>query len=477
MERKSGVLMHISSLFGEYSIGDFSDSGKYFVDFLTDCGFSYWQVLPFCPTDEYNSPYKSASSFAGNHYFISLDRLRQKGLLTKEELTEQKQHTSYICEYERLYNERLSVLKIAAKRAKNHEEIIKFALENPCIDNYCRFMAIKNSNQGLPWFEWKIENFKDEDLFMWRFLQYEFFTQWAEIKHYANKKGVKIIGDMPFYVDLDSSDVWAKKHLFKLDKDNLPITVAGVGPDYFCKDGQLWGNPIYDWEAMEKEGFRWWRERISHMAKMFDGIRIDHFRAIESFWEVPASSLTAKEGYMSKGPGVKLIEEIKNTMGETMIIAEDLGIITDDATELLKLSGFPGMRVFQFAFCGDKNSTHLPHNYPENCVAYTGTHDNNTLLGYIWELDRNTRENMFEYCGHKDENWENGCDAIVRTMLSSHAGIVILPIQDLVKFGADTRMNTPGKAGGNWEFRITKEQLDSIDREILKRLNKLYARA
>ncbi len=476
MERKSGVLMHISSLFSDYSIGDFGPQGKIFIDFLADCGFSYWQVLPFGPSDNCNSPYKSASSFAGNPYFVSLEVLKQKELLTTDELLLQKQHTPYVCEYERLYNERLNILKIAASRITNKTAIGDFVSKNPYIDNFCKFMAIKHSNAEKPWYEWENENYNDKDLFLWKFIQYEFFTQWSEFKHYANKKGIQIIGDMPIYVDLDSSDVWANKHLFKLGEDNLPVTVAGVPPDYFSKDGQLWGNPIYDWDAMEKQGFKWWKDRIFNMGTMFDGIRIDHFRAIDSFWEVPSGAKTAKKGIMTKGPGMKLVDAIKDASPGTMMIAEDLGIITEDVVKLLKLSGFPGIRVFQFAFMGDRNSPHLPHNYPNHCVAYTGTHDNNTLLGYLWELDDRTRKNMLMYCGHKEENWQNGCDAIIRTMLASHAGLVMIPIQDLLGYGADTRLNTPGKAEGNWKYRITKEQLNSIDRAKFRRLNELYSR-
>ncbi len=468
--------MHISSLFGDYSIGDFGVQAKYFIDFLESCGFSFWQVLPFCPQDIFNSPYKSVSSFAGNPYFVSLETLFEKGLLSEDELKLQKQHISYICEYERLYNDRFKILKTASKRCNNQTEIENFVSKNPHIENFCKFMAIKNANDGNPWYKWKNENYSSEDLFMWKFIQYEFFAQWAEIKHYAKSKGIKIIGDMPIYVDLDSSDVWANKQLFKLGEDNLPVTVAGVPPDFFCADGQLWGNPIYDWEKMGKQGFRWWKDRITSMATMFDGIRIDHFRAIESFWEVPSSAKTAKEGFMTKGPGMKLIDAIKASTNDTMIIAEDLGIITGDVVKLLEASGFPGMRVFQFAFMGDKSSPHLPCNYPNHCVAYTGTHDNNTLLGYLWELDDKTRKNVLEYCGHKEVNWESGCEAIIRTMLASHAGVVIIPIQDLLGFGSDTRLNTPGKAEGNWRFRVTKEQLDSIDTAHFYRLNDLYSR-
>ncbi len=476
MERKSGVLMHISSLFGDYSIGGFGNEAKYFINFLVDCGFTYWQVLPFCPSDECNSPYKSPSAFAGNPYFINLEKLARENLITDAELRAQRQRAPYLCEYEHLYQTRLSILKLASERFTEKEAVHNFIDSNPYLNNFCRFMAIKQANNDKPWYEWENETYDDEILFMWKFIQYQFFKQWKEIKQYANEKGIKIIGDIPIYVDLDSSDVWADKKLFKLDSENKPISVAGVPPDYFCADGQLWGNPIYNWDEMEKEDFRWWRDRIAHMTNLFDGIRIDHFRGIESFWEVKGDAKTAKEGKMSKGPGMKLIHAIQEESKRALIIAEDLGLITEDVVKLVKESGFPGMRVFQFAFMGDPNSPHLPHNYINNCIAYTGTHDNNTLLGYLWELDENTRQTMLAYCGHTENDWGNGCESIIRTMMASHAGTVIMPIQDLLGYGSDTRLNTPGKTENNWAYRITKEQLDSIDRSYFKKLNKLYSR-
>lgn len=478
MSRKSGVLMHISSLFGDYSIGGFGKEAKYFIDFLCRCGFSYWQVLPFCPSDECNSPYKSPSSFAGNPYFISLEKLMEKGLLTSEEVSSQKQSTPYLCEYRRLYEQRVPILKKAAKRVSNEERarVEAFAAKNPYLLNFCKFMSIKEENGNLPWNKWKNESFNEESFFAWKFIQYEFFTQWSEIKAYANERGIKIIGDIPFYVDFDSSDVWADKHLFKLDEKNMPVSVAGVPPDYFSEDGQLWGNPIYNWEAMKSESYRWWRNRISHMAQMFDGIRIDHFRAIESYWEIPADAESAKSGKMMKGPGKELIDAIKEESNGSIIIAEDLGLITPEVEKLVKESGFPGMRVFQFAFMGDTESVHLPHNYPKNSVVYTGTHDNNTLLGYLWELDDSSRRRMLKYCGFDGNDWGGGCEYIIRTMMASHSDTFIMPIQDLLGYGSDTRLNTPGKTDGNWAYRITKEQLDSIDTEKFKSLNSLYSR-
>ncbi|MDP4117774.1 MAG: 4-alpha-glucanotransferase [Bacillota bacterium] len=476
MERKSGVLMHISSLNGDYSIGSFGDEAKYFIDFLKECGFGYWQVLPFCPIDTCNSPYKSTSTFGGNLYFVNLDKLFQKGLLTKNELLAQRQQNPYTCEFVRLFHTRIAVLLTASKRIKDRQKIEQFISENPYLERFCEFMALKVSNNYKPWYQWDTMEFDQNILFMWKFIQYEFFSQWSEIKKYANKSGIKIIGDIPIYVDLDSCDVWSNKELFKLDKQDIPTSVAGVPPDYFCADGQLWGNPIYDWKVMKEDNYKWWRDRINHMTGIFDGVRIDHFRGIESFWEIPAGAATAKEGKWSKGPGMELVDAIKEECGDALIIAEDLGDITPSVRKLLKKSEFPGMRVFQFAFLGDALSPHLPHNYTSNCIAYTGTHDNNTLLGYIWELSESNRKYMLEYCGHKNEDWRNGSESIIRTMFASHAGIVIMPIQDLLGYGSDTRLNIPGKPEGNWQYRITQQQLDSIDRKRFRRLNELYSR-
>ena len=476
MERKSGVLMHISSLFGDYSIGSFGDEAKYFIDFIKDCGFSYWQVLPFCLVDECNSPYKSYSSFGGNPYFISLKKLFEKGLVTEQELSSQIQQTPYSCEFTRLYHTRLDVLMEASKRVQNKDEINEFIDGNPYLKKFCEFMALKSVNNQVPWFKWENDQIDDETLFMWRFIQYEFFMQWKEIKDYANSKGIKIIGDIPIYVAHDSADVWSNKELFLLDNENNPTKVAGVPPDYFCEDGQLWGNPIYNWERMEQDGFKWWKDRISHMLNLFDGIRIDHFRAIESYYAVDGKAENARHGEWLKGPGMKLIDAIKSVAGDKLIIAEDLGEITREVEDLVEESGFPGMRVFQFAFLGDHDTPHLPHNYKNNCIAYTGTHDNNTLLGYLWELSDWDRKRMLSYCGYDNPDWGQGYDSIVRTMLQSHAGLVILPVQDLLGYGSDTRLNIPGKADGNWQFRITKEQLDGIDKQKFRWFNEMYKR-
>ena len=475
MERASGVLMHISSLYGDYSCGSLGKSAFEFVDFLKSCGFSYWQVLPTGLCDECNSPYKSLSAFAGNPFFIDLEILEKKGLLTEAELEEARQQSPYVCEFDRLKNERLSILFKAAKRAENRDEINDFIDKSKELSDFCEFAALKQANAGRFWKGWTVKTPKAEDVFAWRFIQYEFFTQWQKLKDYADKNGIKLIGDMPLYVDLDSSDVYFNPSLFMLDKNGDPTDVAGVPPDYFSADGQLWGNPLYDYGKMEQDGFSWWKRRIAHNLKMFDGLRIDHFRGIESFFAVKNGETTAKNGRWIKGPGEKLVDAVKQTAGDKLIIAEDLGDITKEVEALLKYSGLPGMRVFQFSFLGGDNP-HLPHNYIKNCVAYSGTHDNNTLLGYLWELDEQTRQRMLCYCGFKGDDWGSGCDDIIRTLFASSAGLVILPIQDVLGYGSDTRMNRPGTAKGNWLYRVTKEQLCGIDKEKYLKLNRTYFR-
>lgn len=477
MKRESGVLMHISSLWGSYSCGSFGKEAREFIDFLSDIGSSWWQVLPFCMVDECNSPYKSYSAFGGNPYFVDLETLYKKGFLTFEELEEAKQQTPYSCEYERLSLERFELLKTASKRAeKEKEKIYNFINSRPHISSFCEFMALKMANDYKAWNEWTGFKYEEENLFAWQFIEYEFFREWKEIKEYANSKGIKILGDIPIYVSYDSADVWANKKLFELDKDGLMKAAAGVPPDYFCADGQLWGNPLYNWEKMKEDGYSWWQDRISFMLEIFDGIRIDHFRAIESYWAVPKDALTAREGKWIKGPGMDFIKKIKEVSKDKLIVAEDLGLITPEVFRLVEKSGFPGMRVMQFGFLDSSDSTHLPHNYINNCVAYTGTHDNNTLLGYVWEASEENRKRLLEYCGYTGADWDKGYDHIIRTLYASSAGIVIVPIQDILLYGADTRLNTPGKAEGNWAYRTAKEQIMSVNKEKYARLCELYKR-
>ena len=478
MERKSGVLLHISSLWGDYSCGSFGKAAFEFIDFLADCGFSYWQVLPFGLADECNSPYKSYSTFAGNPYFVDLEALYNDGILTAAELDAARQQTPYSCEFDRLRGERVKLLVNAAKRLdeEKRKAVNEYIQANKYLCDFCDFIALKTANGNKEWTEWTVFEPSADEVFGWRFIQYTFFKQWALVKKYANSRGVGIIGDMPIYVSFDSSDVYGNKKQFLIDENNHLTDVAGVPPDYFAADGQLWGNPLYNWDYMENDGFGWWRDRISFALTLFDGVRIDHFRAFESFWAVDGKAKTARDGKWVKGPGMKLINAIKSVAGDKLIIAEDLGDITKEVAELVEESGFPGMRVFQFGFLGG-DTPHKPHNYINNCVAYSGTHDNNTLLGYLWETPTDVKRDVMKYCVCDFDRWnEDGCRAIIRTVFASNAGLAVFPVQDLLGYGSDTRLNTPGVAHGNWSYRITKEQLGLIDRAWLKELNRIYNR-
>lgn len=477
MKRSSGVLMHISSLWGEYSEGSFGESARAWIDFLSDCGFTYWQTLPFCLPDEANSPYKSFSAFSLNPNFIDLPLLCKVGLITREELEEAKQKTPYACEFDRLSKERMPLLARAAARMTDTSPIDEFMRSHPESDNFCRYMALRKANGGRPWQEWTVDTPDAEELRVWRFTQYIFYTQWMSVKEYANSKGIKIIGDIPIYVALESSDVWSDPDQFLLNRDGTPSAVAGVPPDYFSEDGQLWGNPLYNWKRMKRDGYAWWQSRMSFMLELFDGVRIDHFRGLESYYSIPANETTAKNGKWVKGPGMALIRALAPMCKDRLIIAEDLGDITPEVIKLVEKSGFPGMRVLQFGFLGDDNSPHAPHNYVSNSVAYTGTHDNNTLLGFVWELDPTTRRRVFDYCGYAGDNLDESYDHLLRTMFASHAGVLMLPVQDLLLFGRDTRINKPGIADGNWSYRVTKAQFESINRDKFKYWNKLYCRA
>lgn len=467
MKRKSGVLMHISSLFGGYSVGSLGKEAEYFIDFLAESGFSVWQVLPFCIPDAYGSPYKSPASFGLNPYFIDLPTLYEEGLLTYEELISAREGSPYLCEYERLERERRALLFRAAMRVNDRSEIIAFLKNKAEISLAAAFMAGRETVG---------DGFADR-LFLWQFIHFEFIKQWGRVKKHAEKRGVKIIGDIPMYVDFDSADVWAHPSQFLLDSKGHPLMVAGVPPDYFSADGQLWGNPLYDVEKMKETDFSWWRSRIRHNLSFFDGARLDHFRAFESYYAIPGGAKSARKGAWQKGGGRELIRAILDEADGAFMIAEDLGEISDRVKGLVEFGGMPGMRVFQFGFLGDKDSPHLVHNWDKHTVGYTGTHDNNTLLGYVWEIDSFTRRRIFDYVGYFGADFSEGIECIIRAVLASHSDTVIFPIQDVLGFGADTRMNIPGVPCGNWRYRITKEQLDSLNRAKLRELNSLYGRA
>ncbi len=476
MKRESGVLLHISSLPGRFGCGAFGAEAKRFIDFLCDCGFSYWQTLPFCMPDECGSPYKSYTSFGANPYFIDLTSLYEIGLLSAEEIEAAVVPSPYLVDFERLFKTRIHLLKKAASRVRDRSEIINFVLSHPELASAAEFLALKEKNGGAPWQEWTDHTPERETLFAWQFIQFEFFRQWRIIKEYAASRSVKIIGDLPIYVSSDSADAWANRSSFLLDERGYPTSVAGVPPDYFSADGQLWGNPLYNYQAMKKNGFAFWRERISHMCELFDGVRIDHFRALESYFSIPQDAESARSGKWVKAPGRELVEVIKEAAGGALVIAEDLGDITPEVRELVEYSGFPCMRIIQFGFLPGENSLHLPHNYPENSVAYTGTHDNNTLLGYIYEMDSGSRRRFFDYIGASGDDFRAATFAATRALLASAARLAILPIQDVFAFGADTRMNTPGVAKGNWQYRITAEQLEGVNRGEIAYYLELYGR-
>ena len=476
MERKSGVLMHISSLWGEFSIGNFGKEAYRFVDFLKKAGFTLWQVLPFCMTDENNSPFSSPSAFSVNPYFIDLEELYNKRMIDEEDLLCEKQDSPYCVLYDKLKSSRIDVLKKASKKVRNKEKILSYVKENPEIHKFCEFMALKTANNYEIWTKWNTKEFDDDEYFAWCFIVYEFMSEWKKLKTYANENGIKIIGDMPFYVSFDSSDVWGNKSLFKLNENNEPDNVSGVPPDYFSNKGQFWGNPLYNWDEMKKDGFLWWKKRFEFMLSLFDGVRIDHFRAFGSFWSIDNKSQDAKTGKWENGPGKDLINEIKEVTKNKIIIAEDLGEDLKETKELVDYSGFLSTKVFQFGFMGSDDNPHLPHNYNEKCACYTGTHDNDTLFGFLEKINESVKNELLKYCVCDSKTAEHQIDAIIRTVISSSAKLAIIPMQDLLKSSSYSRMNTPGKAHGNWKFRITKNELERIDTQKLRDINEIFKR-
>ena len=477
MKRACGVLMPVSCLPSGFSCGCFGEGARGFIDKLADGGFSYWQVLPFSVVDAFHSPYSSPSAFSGNPWLLDLADFREKGWLTEEEWRKAREEIGYTCEFERLERERMPLLSRVAARANERDKIEAFWQAHPYSEEFCRFMALSSANGGLPWRAWREQKINEDVLYTWGFSQMHFFSQWENIRDYAAQKGVRIIGDLPIYVAYESADVYFHPALFDLDEEGRMRGVAGVPPDYFSEDGQLWGNPLYRWDKMAEDGYAWWQDRVRHSLALFDGVRLDHFRGFDTYYRIPAGAETAREGSWQKGPGCPFIDMLRETFGQTLFIAEDLGEKMSTVEALLAYSGFPGMRVFSFAFEGESNSAHLPHEYPENAVAYTGTHDNNTLLGYLYEISDQKRKEIFRYCRYGGALITEGCRAVMETLYASHAGLLILPIQDLLFFGEDTRVNTPGRAEGNWGFRVTETQLASLDTAYFSALARRYGRS
>lgn len=491
LKRSSGILLPISSLPSPYGIGTLGKEAYDFIDFLKRAGQSWWQVLPIGPTSYGDSPYQSFSIFAGNPYFIDLDELVKKGLLKQEEIDEkywgsEDDHVDYGA----IFNSRFDVLRIAAQRglSEDHEEFDSYVSKNPWVENYAQFMAIKAFFGMKSWTEWEDEGIRlhkreavqeyslklQDDIRFYEYIQYIFDGQWNRMKEYAHKNGVSIIGDIPIYVALDSADVWAEPYFFQLDEKNVPVKVAGVPPDAFTEDGQLWGNPLYDWDAMEKDGFGWWIRRIDGVAKRYDMVRFDHFRGLESYWAVPAEEKTAKNGKWVKGPGNKLVSILNGWFHGLKFIAEDLGYITPEVAKLLKDSGWPGMKVMEFAWGVDSYSNYLPHNHVENSICYIGTHDNDTLIGWIKNGDKREVEHARKYLGVK--NMEDLPEAMIRCAMSSVSNLFIAQIQDFLGIGVEGRINTPGTAGNNWTWRLKPHQISVELADKIYELSVLYQR-
>ncbi len=488
--RSSGILMPIFSLSSNYGIGTFGKKAFEFVDFLKKGGQSYWQILPLNPTNYGDSPYQSFSSYAGNPYFIDIDSLIEEGLLEKEEADsfDFGSDPSRV-DYDALYKNRLSLLGLAFGRFKPDKDYYDFLNQSAYwLDDYALFYAIKQKNPEQPLLEWNkslkkrdtermaeaIREFSDGIEFC-KFLQFKFYEQWFELKGYANKNGIKIIGDIPIYVALDSADLWAEPEQFSVDSELKPTLVAGCPPDAFSEDGQLWGNPLYNWEKMKSDGYKWWKKRLGHALRIYDTVRIDHFRGFESYYAISVDEETAKNGRWLKGPGAELFLQLKAEFGEELpIIAEDLGFLTADVREMLSETGFPGMKVLQFAFDSREESDYLPHNYNNNCVVYTGTHDNDTVLGWTKTANSEDVEMARRYL-HVDEN-EGFNWAMMRAAMMSVADTCILMMPDLLGLGSEGRINTPSTLGNNWHWRIAEGCINDWLAGILRENTELYCR-
>lgn len=489
--RTAGVLMPIFSLPSPYGIGTMGKEARKFVDFLVKGGQTYWQILPICPTSYGDSPYQSFSSFAGNPYFIDLEYLCKDKLLTKAECESYDwgDNSQYI-DYGKMYVARYDLLRKAFARFVKDmpKEFLDFCEEQKeWLDDYALFMALKDAHEGKSWFEWEKElrvrepqTIKkayieyEEDIQFYKMLQYLFVKQWSELKAYANEKGIRIIGDVPIYVAGDSADVWTNPEQFYLDKKLNPIEVAGCPPDAFSEDGQLWGNPLYRWNVMKKDNYAWWVRRMKAMTEFYDVIRIDHFRGFDSYYAIPAKDTTAKNGKWKKGPGMKLFKQLKKELGDMPIIAEDLGFLTPSVIKLVKDSGYPGMKIIQFAFDSREGSDYLPHNYPTNCVVYTGTHDNDTVMGWMETAPKEAVEFATEYLNlTKEEGYNWG---MMRAAWSSVADMVIVPLQDILGLGSEARINIPSTLGENWKWRALPEQITEDDAKRLYRYSEMYGR-
>jgi len=495
LNRKAGILLHITSLPSEYGIGDLGSNAYKFVDFLESAGQKLWQILPIGPTGYGDSPYSCFSAFAGNHLFISPEILLNDGLLSEKDIADIPEFSKQKTEYNKVKEYKNSLLKKAfqnftSKENKFNNEFNTFCNENSYwLDDYAFYMSLKDWHNQDEWSKWEeglvkrdvgvlkvwSDKLADEILFH-KFIQFLFNYQWLKLKEYANSKDIKIVGDVPIFVANDSSEVWGHKELFTIDENGKAISVAGVPPDYFSKTGQLWGNPLFKWKEMEKNDYNWWANRVRHQLKYIDILRIDHFRGFDAFWEIPGGAPTAEKGRWVKGPGEKIFDSLKKQLGELPIIAEDLGVITKSVNELRDKFNLPGMNILQFAFGDGMENKFLPHNYKKNSVVYTGTHDNDTTRGYF-EKEKNNKNNIYDHAQEYLNYYGDDLTfELIRTAYCSAADIVIIPLQDILNLGTEARMNFPGTLGGNWVWRFTWDQITENLSAKYKHFTDLYER-
>ena len=495
-KRECGVLLPVSSLPSKYGIGCFSKSAYDFVDALKEAGQCCWQILPLGPTSYGDSPYQSFSTFAGNPYFISLEALIEEGVLTKKECDKVDFGKDPVSvDYAKIYEGRTKLLRKAYERSNISEnpDFRRFQQEEGYwLKDYALFMAVKDRFNGAPWSEWAedirlrwqnaLDYYRRElyfDIEFQEYMQFKFYQQWNKLKAYANSKGIRIIGDIPIYVAMDSADTWASPWLFKLDENNQPTQVAGCPPDGFSATGQLWGNPLYNWEVHKQSGFEWWIRRISHCFKMYDVLRIDHFRGFDEYYAIPFGDETAENGWWEKGPGMDLFRTVANRLGQRDIIAEDLGFMTESVKQLVHDSGYPNMKVIEFAF--DERDTgnasdYLPHNYNTNCVVYTGTHDNETLAGWLKDITLGEHEMVCRYLNSYHDSDEEICQDLVCLAMRSVAGLCVIPMQDYLGLDNSARINQPSTLGINWKWRLTEGQFSKELQEYMLELATRYGR-
>ena len=492
-ERAAGILMPISSLPSEYGIGCFSKSAYEFVDWLKKAGQSYWQILPLGPTSYGDSPYQSFSTFAGNPYFISLEALVEEGVLTKAECEAVDWgKVKGSIDYKKIYEGRYPLLRKAYERSNVHENEAyqQFVKENSWwLSDYALFMAVKDRFDGVEWKLWAddiklrwgpaMDYYREElyfDIEFHQYMQFKFYEQWMQLKTYANKKGIQIIGDIPIYVAMDSADTWAHPELFQLDEENVPVAVAGCPPDGFSATGQLWGNPLYRWGYHKETGYQWWISRLAYVFRLYDVVRIDHFRGFDEYYAIPYGDKTAERGKWEKGPGMDLFHTLDKKIKDLRVIAEDLGFLTESVLEMLKESGYPGMKVLQFAFDGSEDSSYLPYKYDHNCVVYTGTHDNETTKGWLENLQGHDLKFVREYINCYEQPVNDCVWALIRTALSSVADLAVIPIQDYLCLGNEARMNAPSTFGDNWKWRLTANQISETTLYHMREVTRIYGR-